>query len=167
MRHALARHITPPRVVQDESSLATLNLAQIEALIPHRAPFLWIEEVVSSTETTLSARKTVPLDLDVFRGHYPGQPILPGVLLCEAAMQAGALLIALQAEQPLPAGTVPVATRLNNVKFKQIVRPGDLLEIDVELTERLANAYYLQARVRVAGKTAVQLDFACAAAPLE
>lgn len=77
-------------------------------------------------------------------------------------MQAGAVLIALQTE-PLPAGSVPVATRINNVKFRQMVRPGDTLDIEVNLTERLANTYYLAAKVKVSGKTAATLDFACTA----
>jgi 3-hydroxyacyl-[acyl-carrier-protein] dehydratase len=105
--------------------------------------------------------------LDIFRGHYPGRPVLPGVLLCEAAMQAGAVLIARQSlpardgRVPVPPARVPVATRINNVKFRQMVHPGDVLEIEVELTERLADAFFLSARIKVAGKTAAQLEFAC------
>jgi len=144
-----------------------LNKDEICRLIPHRDPFLWIDEVVEEWEDGLVARKYIPPDLDVFRGHYPGRPVLPGVLLCEAAMQAGAVLIARRGFAPreagaaLSAGGIPVATRINNVKFRQMVRPGDTLEIAVELTERLAGAFFLSARIKVAGKTAAQLDFAC------
>ncbi len=138
-----------------------LTRDEICRLIPHRDPFLWIDEVLEESEDRLVARKFIAHDLDVFRGHYPGQPVLPGVLLCEAALQAGAVLIARQMAAPLPAGRVPVATRINNVKFRQMVRPGDTLDIEVELTERLADAYFLTAKISVAGKTAAQLDFAC------
>src|SRR6185369_675589 len=138
-----------------------LSKQDITALIPHRDPFLWVDDVVEVTEQKIHARKFVDPACDVFRGHYPNRPVLPGVLLCEAAMQAGAILIAHLPEGAIPAGHVPVATRINNVKFKQMVRPGDTLDIDVELTERLANAFFLSARVKVAGKTAAQLDFAC------
>lgn len=141
-----------------------LNRDQICELIPHRDPFLWIDEVVSLEGQRIVARKFISPDLDVFRGHYPGRPILPGVLLCEAAMQAGAILIARQPGDPLPAGHVPVATRINNVKFKQMVRPGDVIDIEVELTEKLAQAFYLTAKVKVQNKLAAQLDFACTAA---
>jgi 3-hydroxyacyl-[acyl-carrier-protein] dehydratase len=139
-----------------------LSKIEIQQLIPHRDPFLWIDEVVEITPNRIVARKFVDPGLDVFRGHYPGKPVLPGVLMCEASMQAGAVLIAKQTE-PVPAGQVPVATRINNVKFKQMVRPGDTLEIEVDLTDRLANTYYLAAKVKVAGKTAASLDFACTA----
>lgn len=130
-------------------------------LIPHRDPFLWIDEVISESENSLIARKQIGPDLDVFRGHYPGQPVLPGVLLCEAAMQAGAVLIARAHDPAMAEGRVPVVTRMNNVKFRQMVRPGDVIEIEVSLTDRMADAWFLAAKIRVAGKTAAQLDFAC------
>jgi 3-hydroxymyristoyl/3-hydroxydecanoyl-(acyl carrier protein) dehydratases len=61
--------------------------------IPHRPPFLWLDRVVAIDEAAIRAEKTLPEDLDVFRGHYPGYPLLPGVLLCEAVFQAGAVLL--------------------------------------------------------------------------
>lgn len=142
-----------------------MNRDDIEKLIPHRAPFLWIDEIVSQDQQKLHARKFISPDLDVFRGHYPAFPVLPGVLQCEAAFQAGAALIA--ATAPPAAGLVPVVTRVNNVKFRRMVRPGDTLDIEVELTERLSNAYFLTAKVSVGGETAARLEFACAAAPAE
>jgi 3-hydroxyacyl-[acyl-carrier-protein] dehydratase len=83
------------------------------------------------------------------------------VLICEAALQAGAVLIALQETGTARAGRVPVATRINNVKFRHMVRPGDVLEIAVELKERLAEAFFLEGKIRVAGKVVAQLEFAC------
>jgi len=142
-----------------------LNRAQVEALIPHRDPFLWIDTVDGHDDRTLVARKTFDASIDLFRGHYPGQPVLPGVILCEMAMQAGALLIATQTTPTDLDGKVPVATRLNNVKFRQMVRPGDTVTVRVELTERAGPAWFLAAKLEVAGKTAAQLDFACALAP--
>lgn len=141
-----------------------LTKEDICRLIPHRDPFLWIDAVIDESEGRLVARKFISADLDVFRGHYPGQPVLPGVLLCEAAMQAGAVLIArrlMAAENPADTSRVPVATRMNNVKFRQMVRPGDTLDIEVELTEQLADAYFLKAKISVAGRTSAQLEFAC------
>ena len=141
-----------------------LGREEIEKLIPHRDPFLWIDEVSELTETRLVGSKLVRADLDLFRGHYPRQPILPGVMLCEAAMQAGAVLIASRGDANIDSGKVPVATRLNNVKFRQMVKPGDRLEIEVELTERLADAFFMTGKIRVRGKLAAQLEFACTVA---
>lgn len=140
-----------------------LDQNDIQQLIPHRPPFLWLDAAEIVSETHIRARKYVPPDLDVFAGHYPGQPILPGVLQCEAAFQAGAVLIA--ATAPPAAGQVPVVTRLNQVQFRRMVRPGETLELEAELTETLSNAFFLKAKVAVDGKTAVRLEFACAAAP--
>lgn len=140
-----------------------MNRSDIEELIPHRAPFLWIDEVTEISDQRICARKKISEDLDVFRGHYPHFPILPGVLQLEAAFQAGAILIA--RTQEVGEGQVPVVTRVNNTKFRTMVRPGDTLDIEVELTETLANAFFLQGKVSVDGKVTVRLEFACTAAP--
>ncbi|MBX3439902.1 MAG: beta-hydroxyacyl-ACP dehydratase [Planctomycetaceae bacterium] len=140
-----------------------MNREEIEQQIPHRPPFLWLDEVVSMDETSIHARKTLPPDLDVFRGHYPHFPVLPGVLQCEAAMQAGAVLISQMIET---GDKVPVATRMNNVQFRRLVRPGETLDIEVTLTERLQDAFFLKARVSVGGQVSARLEFACAAAPM-
>lgn len=138
-----------------------MNRSDIEALIPHRDPFLWIDEVTEISNQRICARKKIAEDLDVFRGHYPHFPILPGVLQLEAAFQAGAILIA--KTQEVGEGQVPVVTRVNNTKFRTMVRPGDTLDIEVELTETLANAFFLRGKVSVDGKVSVRLEFACAA----
>ena len=71
-----------------------MNRPEIESLIPHRDPFLWIDEVVEIADQRILAKKKIGEELDVFRGHYPHFPIFPGVLQLEAAFQAGAILIA-------------------------------------------------------------------------
>ncbi len=134
----------------------------IQQLIPHRDPFLWLDEIVELTESRIHARKFLSPDLPVFSGHYPNFPVFPGVLQLEAAMQAGAVLIAKTAT--MAPGKVPVATRINNVQFRRMVRPGETLDIEVELTERMANAFFLTGKVSVGGQVSVRLEFACAAA---
>lgn len=138
-----------------------MNREEIKQLIPHRDPFLWLDEVVEVTETTIHARKFVDPDLDVFAGHYPGNPVFPGVLQLETAMQAGAVLIA--KSSTMGAGKVPVATRISETKFRRMIHPGDTMDVHVTLTEKLANAFFLTAKVMVDGKVATRLDFACAA----
>lgn len=133
--------------------------------LPHRPPFLWLDKVVEITATSIRAEKVLDADLDIFRGHYPDYPLMPGVLLCEAVFQAGALLIGqnLQAaEGSEQQGGVPVLTRILGAKFKREVRPGDTLEIAAQLVERMGPAWIMKGSVRVAGKLAVQVEFACA-----
>jgi len=143
-----------------------MSLEQIKFAIPHREPFLLIDEVVEQEEKRIVCRKTFTGEEFWYAGHYPDYPITPGVILCEASMQAGAVLLStvLKAsgadEKP---GAVPVATRANNVQFRQMVMPGDTVKIEVELTERLADAFFMKAKVtsEETGKLACRFDFAC------
>ena len=135
--------------------------------IPHRPPFLWLDRVLELSGDTIRAEKVVPPDLELFQGHYPEYPLMPGVLLCEAVFQAGALLIGeLMRQDPLMAeragASVPVLTRILGAKFKREVHPGDTLEISATLVERIGTAWLLKGKIRVGGKVAVQVEFACA-----
>jgi 3-hydroxyacyl-[acyl-carrier-protein] dehydratase len=139
----------------------------ILARIPHRPPFLWLDRVLEITGETIRAEKVVPEDLELFQGHYPEYPLMPGVLLCEAVFQAGALLIGelMRQDSTMSESTgasVPVLTRILGAKFKREVRPGDTLEISATLVERIGPAWLLKGKVRVGGKVAVQVEFACA-----
>src|SRR5437870_9554667 len=122
-----------------------MSTQSIQSAIPHRPPFLFVAEVVEQTDDRIVCRKTFSGDEFFFAGHYPQFPLVPGVLLCEAAMQAGAVL--LSSLVSATENVVPVATRMNDVRFKRAVRPGETIEIEVELTERLADAFFLRAKV--------------------
>jgi 3-hydroxyacyl-[acyl-carrier-protein] dehydratase len=144
--------------------MTVVLLAEIHAAIPHREPFLLIDEIVSRTESRVVCRKRFTGEESFYAGHYPHFPLTPGVLLCEAAMQAGAVL--LSAIVSADGKSVPVATRMNDVRFKRPVRPGETIEIEVELTERLADAFFLKAKVTCEGKVAVRFEFACTLMPV-
>ena len=135
---------------------------QILDAIPHRDPFLLVDEIVDWTDSQIVCTKLFRGSEDFFAGHYPAYPLVPGVLLCEAAMQAGAILLSRHLAESQ--GKVPVATRINDVRFKRMVRPGETIRMEVELTERLAGAFFLKAKVTVEGKVAVRFEFACTAA---
>jgi len=141
-----------------------LNCDEIQQIIPHRPPFLWLDEVVDVDEKRIVARKFVSPDLEVFRGHYPHFPILPGVLICEAIFQAAAVLIGRMT--PTGSTAVPVATRIQGAQFRRMVRPGETMQLEVDLTERLANAVFFKGRAVVDGQVAVRVEFACAEAAM-
>lgn len=135
---------------------------RITALIPHRDPFLWVDRIITIGKDSIVTEKDIPNDLDIFRGHYPAHPILPGVLLCEAVFQTSALLIA-EMESGKPEGKMtklPVITRISGARFKRTVFPGDTVQIEVELKETLSSARFFKGTVRVNGKTALRIDFA-------
>lgn len=133
-----------------------MSLAEILAAIPHRPPMLLLDEIVEKDEQKIVCRKTFRAEEFFFQGHYPGFPIVPGVILCETAMQAGAVLLS---SQVATAGRVPVAGRLNDVKFKKMVRPGDTILIEASLDERMRDAFFLTGKVSLDGKPAVSLSF--------
>ncbi|MCL4111005.1 UNVERIFIED_CONTAM: hypothetical protein GTU68_053202 [Idotea baltica] len=143
--------------------MTSLTTEEIKACIPHRSPFLWLDEVTELDNNHLVAKKYLPEDLDIFAGHYPDFPVFPGVLQQEACFQGGAVLIAKTAD--MSDGKVPVITRVNNVQFRRMVRPGDTIEVTVELTEQLSNAFYMKAKVTVEGKVTARLEFVATAAP--
>jgi 3-hydroxyacyl-[acyl-carrier-protein] dehydratase len=134
-----------------------MSLAEIEASIPHRKPMLLIDEIVERGADRIVCSKTFLPDEFFFQGHYPGHPLVPGVILCEAAMQAGAVLLSKIAAV---ADGVPVAGRLSDVKFKRMIHPGDTVLIEAVLNERMKDAFFLSAKVTHEGKLAVTLNFA-------
>lgn len=142
-----------------ENDAGSMTVDQIEQAIPHRSPMRLLDSVVSSDATRLVARKTFHADEFFVQGHFPNFPIVPGVIQCECCLQAGAIL--LSRHTPDGDDVVPVATRMDNVKFKQMVRPGDTVEIEVTLNERVGSAYFLSGKVLLGGKVAARLDFAC------
>ncbi len=143
-----------------------MTLEAIQAAIPHRPPFLLIDEIVEQTADRIVCRKRFTGGEFWYQGHYPDYPLTPGVLLCEAAMQAGAVLLSSVIAQASEEGTVagvPVATRMNHVQFRAMVHPGEEITLEVELIERLASAFFMKAKVVNAstGKLAARLEFAC------
>lgn len=136
-----------------------MDRSEIEQAIPHRPPMLLVDEVISHDADHIVCRKTFRADEFFFQGHYPGYPLVPGVILCESAMQAGGILLALRLREEL-AGA-PVATRMDQVRFRRMVRPGETVEIEVELRDQVSQAFYLDARVRCDGKVAARFEFAC------
>lgn len=136
--------------------------AAILAAIPHRPPFLFVDAILSWTDEAIECSYRFKENEYFFDGHYPGSPIVPGVILCESAMQAGAIYMTrlFSEEENGSSDKMPVVGRMNDVKFKQIVRPGDTIVQRVSLKEKVMNVYMLRAKVTCNGKPVVTFDFA-------
>lgn len=141
---------------------------EIYRRIPHRPPFLWVDRITALNEKSVQAEKHIAADLDLFRGHFPDSPLMPGVLLCEAVFQAGAILMAenlarwkQQDADLIDVHPIPVLTRIYNAKFKRQVRPGDTMHIQVVVHEIVGPAWLLKGRVSVDGKVALRVKFGC------
>ncbi len=125
--------------------------------IPHRPPFLFVDEIVEQTGDHIVARKRIDPKEEFFKGHYPDYPIMPGVLVCECVFQAGAILMS--KKYPNLAGQVLVLSRIQNVKFKNPVHPGSVLEIRADYVENIGPAHYMKGKVQVDGKTVATVEF--------
>jgi 3-hydroxyacyl-[acyl-carrier-protein] dehydratase len=129
----------------------------IKDLIPQRPPFLFVDKITHLEEKKINTSLTLTGTEDFFKGHFPGNPIMPGVLLQEAIFQSGAALMA----GKVGAG-LGVVARVQNAKFKNIVKPGDRLEMEVELVESISNASYMKGSTRVNGKIVLVIEFTVA-----
>ena len=137
-------------------------MEEIYKTIPHRPPFLFIDEILELRPDGATCSRTIRAEEPQFEGHYPGNPIMPGVLLCEACFQAAAIYLAkkIEAEGRSLEDVTPVLSRINNARFKQMVKPGDMVTIEVRMKEQVSKFYFLTAKVLKAGKPALTIEFA-------
>ena len=108
-----------------------MNNIEIQKILPHRYPFLLIDKITEMEEgKSITGIKNVTVNEPFFQGHFPGNPIMPGVLICEALAQVGAVMLL---SLPENKGKLGVFTGINNFKFRRQVVPGDVLELNAEL----------------------------------
>ncbi len=135
------------------------KINEILEAIPQREPFLFVDEIIEINDNQIKTKRTLREDEAFFKGHFPGDPVMPGVLICEAMFQTGAIL--LKKAIALGEEGTPAVTRIQNGKFKRFIRPGETLEIEVKLIEKLGSAYFLKGIVRIEGKFVASVEFGC------
>jgi len=137
-----------------------LDQADIMEVLPHRDPMLFIDSVLSADETSIHAQTRVDSEWDIFKGHFPDLPIMPGVLLIESAAQAGALIVGLKGG--IAEGSFIAFTGVEQAKFRRAVKPGDVLDIYVDLLKERRGFYKFEGKILVAGEVVTELKFAAA-----
>lgn len=119
--------------VYDPSEPPVFNLEDIKKKLPHRSPFLFVDKIISLDETTIVGIKNVTFNEPFFPGHFPDEPVMPGVLLVEALAQAGGILILTSVDEPEKYSTYFL--KIDKLKFKHKVVPGDTVILKMELIE--------------------------------
>jgi 3-hydroxyacyl-[acyl-carrier-protein] dehydratase len=134
-----------------------LDARQIQALIPHRPPFLLVDRILETQPgKRIVGEKDVSLEHDNFlAGHFPEYPVMPGVLIVEALAQTGAVLLM---HDPANSGKLPFFARIDNCRFRQQVRPGDTLRLEVEVTSFRGPVGKAHGRALVDGKVVAEAD---------
>ena len=141
-----------------------IESAEIEKLLPHRYPFLLIDRVISYTlepEITLTAIKNVTANEPFFTGHFPGNPVMPGVLILESMAQACGVLahVALATEGQM--GGIYYLVKIDNAKFARKVVPGDQIVLEVKQTRIMRGLGKYEARASVNGERTASCDILC------
>ncbi|GAB2620553.1 3-hydroxyacyl-ACP dehydratase FabZ [Novilysobacter erysipheiresistens] len=140
-----------------------IDVTTIQALLPHRYPFLLVDRVVElEPNKRVLAYKNVTANENFFNGHFPGQPVMPGVLVVEALAQAGGLLTQLSRDGDDTQAKLFYLVKIDNAKFSRMVVPGDRLDLEVTLKRTIRNMALYEGIARVDGEQAACADILCA-----
>lgn len=133
------------------------NREQINNLIPQSPPFLFLNTIIDRTEHGLTATYAFSASEEFFKGHFPSEPIVPGVLICESCLQAGAVYLSLQQDAPIEGKAI--VTKMDKVKFKNFLRPNEEIKIQVDKLEHIDQFTLMRGKVTCSEKIIMTLEF--------
>ena len=158
-KHAGAGAATPGDYV------AAVDMAEILRRIPHRYPFLLVDRAQDYRAfQSIVGVKCVTMNEPFFVGHFPDNPVMPGVLICEAMAQTGAVLMSKSLNADVEGKTI-LFTSIDNARFRTPVRPGDVLRMQVEVDKYRGDIFKFAGKAYVEGKLAAQAEFAAMVVP--
>jgi len=133
----------------------TVDINMIQKILPHRYPFLLVDRVTEVSDNRVVGIKNVTINEQFFQGHFPGAPVMPGVLIVEAMAQTGGIgALSL----PENAGKLAYFLTINNAKFRRMVVPGDTLVMEVDILKRKMGMMQCRGVAKVDGALAAEAD---------
>lgn len=152
--------------MSDDAIKLPVDVSCILHLLPHRYPFLLVDRVIElDAHKRIRAIKNVTFNEPYFQGHFPGRPVMPGVLVIEAMAQAGGLLTQLSLPRDaIGDGKLFYLVKVDNARFNRMVVPGDQLDIEVVLKRNIRNMALYECSARVDGKVVASAEILCAEA---
>ncbi len=143
-----------------------MKIEEIKNYLPHRYPFLLVDRVLEVGEDSIVTLKNVTVNEEFFNGHFPGAPIMPGVLQIEAMAQSGCIMV-MKNQVDNPEDTLIVFTGIKNAKFRKQVVPGDQLKMEVKLASQRRNFLVMEGKATVDGEVVCELEASAAIVPKE
>ena len=138
-----------------------MHIEEIKNYLPHRYPFLLVDRVLEMEEDRIVTIKNVSVNEPFFNGHFPGAPIMPGVLQVEAMAQSGCIMV-MKHKVESPDSSLIVFTGIKNAKFRRQVVPGDVLRMEVQLAAQKRNFLTMTGKATVDGDLACELEASAA-----
>ena len=150
--------------MSDDAIKLPVDVSCILHLLPHRYPFLLVDRVIElEPHRRIRALKNVTFNEPFFQGHFPGRPVMPGVLVIEAMAQAGGLLTQLSASKDShKEGQLFYLVKVDNARFNRMVVPGDQLDIEVKVKRLIRNMALYECAARVDGQVVASAEILCA-----
>jgi 3-hydroxyacyl-[acyl-carrier-protein] dehydratase len=146
--------------VSAQSSDTTIEIHEVMRRLPHRYPFLLVDRAIDyQANKSIRGIKNVTINEPFFPGHFPGAPVMPGVLQIEALAQTGALLMSKTLEADITKHLI-LFMSVENARFKRQVLPGDVMEMPVQVLFQRRNIFKFRGRVEINGELATDCEFA-------